>query len=154
MSRASQQVLKQVLFIAAEEVGYSETPPNTNRSKYGKWAGIDGLPWCGAFVSWVYSKAGMPLGNIGVPNGFVGCQYAVTYFKKKGKVVSKPQSGDIVFFDWNGDGRYDHTGIFVSTLTPKTFRTIEGNTAVGNDSNGGQVMARERKYANAIFVRP
>jgi len=55
----------------------------------------------------------------------------------------------------NGDGRFDHTGIFVRWIeVGKTFESIEGNTAVGNDSNGGNVMLRTRKNINVLFVDP
>ena len=37
----------------------------------------------------------------------------------------------------------DHCGIVVTALTDGV-RTIEGNTGVGNDSNGGEVMERTR----------
>jgi len=60
----------------------------------------------------------------------------------------------LFFFDWNADGRYDHTGLFVRWINEKEFETIEGNTAVGNDSNGGNVMKRVRKNINVIFVHP
>ena len=66
----------------------------------------------------------------------------------------EPVEGDIVFFDWNGDGRYDHTGIFVMWLEKgKTFHSVEGNTAIGNDSNGGGVMLRKRTNHNVLFVK-
>ena len=111
--------------------------------------------WCAIFVSWVYNKAGFPLGNIGFRKGFAGCQTAVSHFKKTGEIVIKPQPGDIVFFDWNNDKRYDHVGIFVKDNEDnKTFTSIEGNTSIGNDSNGGMVMERRRSYNVAIFVRP
>ena len=142
--------------IAAGEIGQTETPPDSNKTKYGKWFGLDGVAWCGVFVSWCYDKAGKPLGNIGFKKGFAGCQTAVAHFKKAGKIVSEPQPSDIVFFDWNKDGRYDHTGMFVKWIEKQkgTFETIEGNTAVGNDSNGGNVMRRVRNKSVAIFVRP
>ena len=74
---------------------------------------------------------------------------------KWGRLVTVPAVGDVVFFDWNGDGRFDHTGIFVKDLGKGLFQAVEGNTAFGNDSNGGEVMLRsDRKYKNAIFVRP
>jgi cell wall-associated NlpC family hydrolase len=148
---------------AIAEIGYTEFPKDTNKTKYGKWFGLDGVAWCGIFVSWCYDKAGTPLPNIGFTKGFAGCQTAVAYFKKNGLVTDKPEEGDIVFFDWNGDGRYDHTGIFVQWNTDgtfvtvegntdKTFVTIEGNTSIGNDSNGGTVMKRKRKNKNVLFV--
>jgi len=140
--------------IAEKEIGYTETPANTNKTKYGKWFGLDGVAWCGMFVSWVFDKAGTPLPNIGFTKGFAGCQTAVAYFKKKNFITTEPVEGDIVFFDWNGDGRYDHTGLFIQWNTDKTFVTIEGNTSIGNDSNGGNVMKRKRKNKNVLFVHP
>jgi len=62
--------------------------------------------------------------------------------------------GDIVFFDWNADGRFDHTGIFVKQIDQNHFETVEGNTSLKNQSNGGSVMARSRLYKNVIFVHP
>ena len=141
--------------IALKEVGYSETPAGTNKTKYGTWFGLPGVAWCAIFVSWCYDKAGIVLPKIGFSKpGFAGCQSAYAYWKKAGKIVKTPQRGDIVLFDWNGDGRYDHTGLFDMDLGKGFFQSVEGNTSVGNDSNGGQVMVRKRSYKTAIFVRP
>ena len=60
--------MSKIVTIASKEIGYSETPTNSNKTKYGKWFGLDGVAWCGMFVSWVYDKAGVPLGNIGTTN--------------------------------------------------------------------------------------
>jgi cell wall-associated NlpC family hydrolase len=148
---------EKIINVASREIGNVEFPANTNKTKYGKWFGLDGVRWCGTFVSWCYAHAGYPLGNIGFTKGFAGCQTAVAYFKKHKKIVSDPQPGDIVFFDFNNDGRHDHTGIFVSGNRKSSsivFECIEGNTSKANDSNGGIVMKRLRKYENCIFVRP
>ncbi len=139
---------------AEKEIGVVETPKNSNKTKYGKWFGLDGVAWCGTFVSWVYAMSGKQLPKIGFLKGFAGCQTAVAYFKKKGCITTKPVPGDIVFFDWNSDGRYDHTGIFVKEIDKKTFESIEGNTSLTNQSNGGKVMKRIRNYSTAIFVHP
>ena len=140
---------------AEKEIGVVESPKDSNKTKYGKWFGLDGVAWCGMFVSWVYAIAGKQLPNIGFKKGFAGCQTAVAFFKKKGWITTKPVPGDIVFFDWNSDGRYDHTGIFVKWIKfMETFETIEGNTPVRNDSNGGTVMKRERNVKNSLFVHP
>lgn len=147
--------MSKIVEIALKEVGYTETPKNSNKTKYGKWFGFDGVAWCGMFVSWCYDQAGQRLPNIGFTKGFAGCQTAVAWAKKNKKIVKDPQPGDIVFFDWNGDGRYDHTGIFeVANPDGKTFRTIEGNTSYENQSNGGAVMNRTRGFnSKTIFVR-
>lgn len=143
-----------IIKIAEKEIGYKESPPNTNKTKYGKWFGLDGHAWCAMFVSWVYDKAGVKLPKIGFTQpGYAGCQTAYAYFKKHGWIVKTPKPGDIVLFDWNADGRYDHTGIFIKKLTDTTFESIEGNTSLTNQSNGGEVMRRKRKYSQAIFVR-
>lgn len=150
-----------VLWFAQKEIGVCEMPSGSNRVKYNTWfygkEVRDGAgkfyPWCGTFVSWVFHHAGFPLGVIDYRNGFAGCPYALRNVAKWGRFVLKPQPGDVVIFDWNLDKRPDHTGIFKADLSGK-FLAIEGNTAVGNDSNGGQVMERERSYRTAIFIRP
>lgn len=142
--------MNKVLEIARKEVGYKEQP--TNKTKFGQWFGLDGVAWCGIFVSYCYAQAGKPLGNIGFTKGFAGCQTAVKYFREKGKMTTNPVEGDIVFFDWQGDGKFDHTGLFSHWIDDDYFETIEGNTSLGNDSNGGAVMVRKRNIKNAIFV--
>lgn len=144
--------MSEIIRIAEIEIGQGEKPLNTNKTKYGKWFGFDGVAWCGMFVSWCYAQAGFQLPKIGFSKGYAGCQTAVAYFKKNNMIVTSPKEGDIVFFDWNADGRYDHTGIFVKWLDDSSFETIEGNTAIGNDSNGGTVMRRKRNRKNVLFV--
>jgi hypothetical protein len=144
--------MNEIIRIAEKEIGQGEKPLNTNKTKYGKWFGWDGVAWCGMFVSWCYAHAGFPLPKIGFTKGFAGCQTAVAYFKKNNQITTNPKEGDIVFFDWNSDGRYDHTGIFVKWIDDNTFETIEGNTSLKNDSNGGNVMRRTRNKKLAIFV--
>lgn len=149
---------EQVIKIAEKEVGYSEYPANSNRTKYGKWFGWDGVAWCAMFVSWCYDKTGFTLKGLGWPKGFAGCQAGYDRFKKLGLITKTPAPGDIVLFDWNGDGRFDHVGIYVKTINSKQFEAIEGNTSLTNQSNGGMVMRRTRKFPvdpkkyNCVFV--
>lgn len=145
--------VEKLLSIARTEVGYTETPPNSNKTKYGKWFGLDGLPWCGIFVSWVFAKAGKPLPQIGFKNGFASCQLALDYFTKKKMVVTDPKPGDLVFYDWNDDNRFDHVGIVFGNLS-RYLTTCEGNTSLSSDRNGGSVMFRARSLKlKMIFVR-
>ena len=146
---------EQVLAFAALEVGYTESPANSNKTKYGKWFGLDGVRWCATFASWVYDKAGANLGNIGFTKGFAGNQTAVAHFKKTKEVTTDPQPGDLAFFDWEWDQRYDHVGIYVRRYNETMFETIEGNTGIDNQSNGGMVMRRKRRFGNGVlFVHP
>ncbi len=152
----SKEVLNRATIIKTGrlEIGYYETPPGSNKTKYGEWFGYNGVAWCGIFVSYVYSKAGLSLGNIGFLKGFAGCDTAVAHFRKTNEITMKPQTGDIVFFDWNGDNKFDHVGIYLNDIDGKTFATIEGNTSLVNNSNGGAVMERRRNNKNVLFVSP
>lgn len=149
-----------IIELALKEVGVCEAPPNSNSVKYNDWfynKPVSGAnyPWCGVFVSWVFYMAGISLPRLDYLRGFAGCQYAVKNVNKWGKIVTVPLPGDVVFFDWNGDGNFDHTGIFVKDLGKGLFQSIEGNTSFTNNSNGGEVMLRsDRRYKFVVFVRP
>lgn len=143
---------QEVVNVAITQIGYAEE--KGNKTKYGQWFGMDGVAWCAMFVSWCYNKASKPLGNLGYLKGFAGCQSGHEYFKKKGWITKKPQPGDIVLFDFNGDGRFDHTGIYESKIDEDTFLSIEGNTSTKNQANGGMVMRRERSIKNCVFAHP
>lgn len=148
--------MNKIIEISRKEIGYTEKPFNRNKTKYGEWFGFQGVAWCGIFVSWVYHHAGYPLGNIGFRKGFAGCMTAVSHFKKTDEITDDPQPGDIVFFDFNGDKRYDHTGIFLCFTDEKKthFYSVEGNTSISNQSNGGEVMEKKRVNKNTVFVHP
>lgn len=143
-------IYSKVVEIAKGELDYIES--TGNNTKYGEWFGMNNTPWCGIFVSWCYYMAGISLGNIGFAKGFAGCQFAYEYFRKNKKTTFLPAEGDIVFFDWNLDGRMDHCGIFVKWLNKDYFESIEGNTSDKNQSNGGTVMIKKRHKKFAKFV--
>lgn len=147
--------MSKIIDVAQKYIGTKECPINSNKTIFGKWANYDGVAWCGLFVSKCYEEASFPLPKIGFAfNGFAGCQTAVNYFTKTKEVTKTPIMGDIVFFDWNGDLRYDHVGLFEKDIDGVHFQSIEGNTSVGNDSNGGEVMRRFRAYKGCVFVHP
>ena len=121
-----------MLKIAESQLGYRETAEN--HTKYGKWYGMDGQPWCAMFVSWCARRAGVPQSVI--PN-FASCTYGgMKWFREQGRWKNAdytPQSGDLVFFDWEEedgsgrDGQAEHVAI-VEYVTNDTIHTIEGNT--------------------------
>jgi hypothetical protein len=62
-----------------------------------------------------------------------------------------PQPGDIVYFDFPGDGvdRISHVGICTHIEADGVILTIEGNTSSkksGSQRNGGEVCAQMRAY--------
>lgn len=151
---------EKIVKIAFAEVGTVESPKNSNRQKYGEWFGFNGVAWCAIFVSWCYAHAGVLLKGYGYKKGFAGCQSAAALFRKNGEVITREQLrvGDIILFDWNGDGRYDHVGIFNGWANAERTiaYTLEGNTSATNQSNGGEVQSRKRDTTkiSCLFAHP
>lgn len=135
-----------VLVIASRQIGYKESPPGTNHNKFGVWYGMNAQPWCALFVSYCFYQAGLPL-RATTAKGFAYCPYGVQWFRHQGKFDKHPRSGDVVFFDWGGDGISDHVGI-VESVNANSVTTIEGNTSAGNNSNGGEVQRRVRSLGS------
>lgn len=139
------------LAAAIQELGKKEAPPNSNRNPFGEWFGVNGVPWCNIFVSYCFVTGA----HYTICSGFKGagvyakgCTYVPTteaWLKSTGmwKGRTEPMPGDIAIYNWDG-GVPDHIGIVEEYLGGGKFNAIEGNTAVGNDSNGGEVMRRLR----------
>jgi hypothetical protein len=146
----------QALALAGDQLGYTESPPGTNGNMYGAWYGMNYEPWCAIFVSWCFEHAG------GSPSFERGRYYAyVPYIVNDARdrlfglsVTTSPAAGDLVCYDWQRDGTFDHIGLFESG-TSFSWTAIEGNTSTSDNSNGGQVMRRSRSAddANVVFVR-
>jgi hypothetical protein len=150
--RPASTIGREAVIEAARHLDLREDPPGSNRTPFGVWYGTNGVPWCNIFVSYCLQVgAGFTIcagfKGAGVKAG-KGCAYVPTteaWLRATGMWVGRtdPQPGDIAIFNWDG-GRADHIGFVEQTLRNGSFTTIEGNTAVGNDSNGGQVMRRTR----------
>jgi len=136
-----------VLKIAARELGNTESPSGSNRTKYGAWYGLDGNPWCMMFVLWCFDQAGQPL-----PHRTASCSNMLSWYQKHHpeQVVSAPKPRDIIIYN------FGHTGI-VESATADTVTAIEGNTSAGeagSQSNGGGVFRRERsKTLVTAYIR-
>jgi hypothetical protein len=160
---AAATIGEKALAEARRHLGVHESPPGSNRTPFGRWFGVDGVPWCAIFASYCYDRgAGVVLcrGWQGAGVYPKGVAYVPTleawlraerFWLDRGKA---PLPGDIVVFDWDG-GAPDHVGLVERSIGRGRFATIEGNTGIGNDSNGGVVMRRERTVAQiAGFGRP
>ena len=134
---------KDIVAVAVGEIGVCESPSGSNRQKYGKEYGVNGVAWCCQFVWWVYKHAGAAAFFYGGKKTAY-CPTLMQYYKKQGQFVTKDyKAGDIIFFDFNGNGQPDHVGI-VERVSGSNIYTIEGNTSTSNDANGGKVMRRTR----------
>jgi hypothetical protein len=146
------------LQLAVSQLGVKESPADSNQVKYTSWYGMVG-PWCAMFVTWCFetNKKGQS------PTFVKGSRYAyVPYIvgdarnAKNGLKTVGPEDvipGDLVCYDWQRDGTYDHIGIFEKWVTGASdFNAIEGNTSTSNNSNGGQVMRRQRNTTQQATV--
>ena len=83
------------------------------------------------------------------------CPAVETYYRKKGQWFSDPKVGDLALFDFSGKGVAIHIGIVASVNADGSITTVEGNTALTSDDNGGVVMLRIRKRSAVRgFARP
>src|SRR4051812_27999515 len=55
---AAASVGERALAVAVRELGVHESPPGSNRTAFGRWFGVDGVPWCAIFVSYCFAKGG------------------------------------------------------------------------------------------------
>lgn len=145
------------LDLAIKELGTKESPANSNHTKYGSWYGVDYQPWCAIFVTWCEEQAGDS------PSFLKGSRYAYVPYvvgdAREGnnglKTTDEPIPGDLVCYDWGWNGEYDHIGIFEYWKSNEVFSAIEGNTSFSDNSNGGEVMRRDRNKSGqgTVFVR-
>lgn len=151
----------QVVDIARKELSTTEDPPNSNRTKYGAWYGLNGERWCAIFVAWVFAQAAMDLRKLLGP----GIEYTPTLAalgRKLGLEVPRDQvrAGDITLLRFSGRNRIHHVGICAEDgVKPGGLVvTIEGNTSagvVGSQDNGGCVAQRVRPINSiACVLRP
>ncbi|NMB00466.1 MAG: CHAP domain-containing protein [Firmicutes bacterium] len=112
-----------IVEVALTQVG------NQGGQPYWSWYGFDSrVEWCACFVSWCADQCGY-IENGLVPK-FAGCVDGANWFKSNGKWQNRtyePKAGDIIFFDWEGDGTTDHVGI-VEKCENGTVYTVEGNS--------------------------
>lgn len=86
------------------------------------------MEWCACFVSWCAEECGYI--EAGIIPKFSLCSDGVNWFKTQGQWQDRnyePMAGDIIFFDWGGDGSVDHVGI-VEYCENGVVHTVEGNS--------------------------
>lgn len=169
-----------VLQVCKKYIGTKESPANSNNvifntRFYGREVHNGDKPgatyaWCGTSVSEIFIEAGFPLGTIDYRRGFAGCPYAVKHIDKWGFEVSfdQAEAGDVVFFDFDGNGSWDHVGILKDkNQATKALEVYEGNTSYtdskdpveikkANADGGSYLLRPDRKFRDGRvkFIRP
>lgn len=152
--------------LAAAKLGIREVGGNNQGPEVKKFLAEVGLPegyaWCDAFQSYeMHAAAGrrLPIESASVQQTYLAA-------KLLSWLVQRPRRGDLVLFDWDGDGRAnDHIGIVVKVIHLATtkgrlfgsfiLKTVEGNTSsgvAGSQSEGDGVYVRTR-LVRASMVR-
>lgn len=147
------------LRVAKGELGVKEHPAGSNDGprvhEFQRETGAFSAPWCASFVAWSYESVGHGLSgfNTAYVPSYVEAARAGRH-RLRAINAGQARPGDLVCFDWEGDGTSDHIGILNSRVTGNSFTSVEGNTSVGNDSNGGEVMLRSRLLGSvSCFIR-
>lgn len=110
-----------IIDLALSQVGQVGGQP------YWSWYGFSSrVEWCACFVSWCMNQVGHSEVR------YASCQYGgVPYFSDAGRWASGGYTdlvaGDVIFFDWDGDGTADHTGLVIGTDGTSVY-TVEGNS--------------------------
>lgn len=155
--------------VAAASQGIREVGGNNHGPEVKKFLAETGLPegyaWCDAFQSYEeHAAAGkrLPIESASVAQTFAVAQ-------QLGWTVSRPRRGDLVLYDFDGDGQADdHIGIVTRVIhLPSTkgrlfgsyvLRTVEGNTSSGvagsqGDGDGVFIRTRVVRPSTVRFVR-
>lgn len=144
--------LQDFLRIAREQIGVAENPKGSNNIKYNtayynQTVSGSGYSWCAVFVWWCMREAGAAdLYYDGKKTAYVPS--LLTWAKQNKLVVTKPESGDWVIFDWNSNNIPDHIGI-VDEVGTNTITTIEGNT-----DDAVRRVVRSWDQTVQAFIRP
>ena len=149
---------KDVLAIAETQLGYTESTRNYavweddsmhGYTRYGDWYGSPYGDWCAMFVSFClhYAKVeGMPL-NWGVRPWIEELTELQLYHVAE---EYTPNPGNLVFYDWEGDGLSDHVGIVAEVIEATDAGSAKIRAIEGNSDNRVQYVTYEKQDARIL----
>ena len=129
---------QQIIDIALSQNGQSGGRP------YWQFMGFTSrVEWCACFVSWCFHMAGHSEPR------FIACQrQGIPYFKDRGLWkdgnFTDLAPGDVIFFDWQGDGWSDHVGLVIGRDGTYVY-TVEGNS-------GDMVRVKQYQLGSSVIV--
>lgn len=152
---------RDLIDIALAQLGTKESPAGSNNVKYNTaYYGrevYDGLwettfPWCVVFLWWCFREAGASALFYG-GDKTASCGTLLGYYRARGQTVTDGdyQPGDLLFYNFTGGSDPEHVGLCES-FGGATVMSIEGNTGIGNDANGGAVMRRSRTLGQIVWA--
>ena len=153
--------LQAVIDTARADLGYTESPPNSNRTKYGEAYGMNGVPWCVIALWYWFDRAGERMAFFG-GGKTASCSTLLRWYREQGLTVpvEDVQAGDVVILNFHGTKDTEHCGLVVEADKGEDGKlisvyTIEGNTSPGlegSQDNGGCVALKRRFYNQIVGV--
>ena len=111
-----------IVEVARSQIG------NEGGLMYCEWYGYPyRVEWCAIFVSWCAEQCGF-LASEALPK-MEGVLPYIKWFRDRNQWQGRdyePMAGDLIFYDWEGDGMADHVGI-VDRIEDGIVYSIEGN---------------------------
>lgn len=155
MATASQIISKAESYIGTKESPAYSNNVVFNTDYYGHPVSGSGYPWCCAFVWDIFRMCGASqLFYNGEKTAY--CPSILSWGRENDLIVSEGRKGDLILFDWDNTSvnDADHIGFIYCRNSDGSYTTIEGNTSLTDDSNGGEVMKRNRSSCIRAIIRP
>lgn len=147
-----------IISTASAEIGYSRWADGEPGTKYGRWYaqitgspsfGASGVPYCDMFVSYTLYHVGILWLSAYVPG-------RESQARERGLLIDKwdIRPGDMLTFDWDGDGIADHIGFATTAPYGSQIDTVEGNTTwgySGPQGDGGVVTNKRRDMEDVHY---
>ena len=148
--------IDRLISVARADIGVTESPPGSNRTKYGAAYGWDGVPWCVIFLWWCFRQAGLAYAFFGGAKT-ASCGTLLQWYKAQGQTVpvSDVRPGDIVLLNFRGGTEPEHCGLVVETPTQNGKRviyTVEGNASKAGSQDNGLVCEKIRYPRQIVEV--
>lgn len=153
--------MNKVIELARADLGYTESPANSNRTKYGEAYGMNGVPWCVIALWYWFDRAGERMAFFG-GGKTASCSILLRWYREQGLTVpvEDVQPGDVVIINFHGGKDPEHCGIVVDTekndkAAVRYVQTVEGNTTPGTEGsqdNGGCVALKWRYLSQIVAV--
>lgn len=145
-----------IIDLAYSQIGYTEDPKGSNKTKYGVLYNWNGVPWCAQFIWWLFKLSG--LSNLFL-NGAktASCTVIKNFYNERGLWITNGEykRGDIAIMTFSKTREIQHCGLIIEKINDKKYKTIEGNTSssiLGSQDNGGCVALKIRHIDNILGV--
>ena len=102
---------------------------NKGGKTFWSWYGFKNREdWCACFVSWCEDQCGFIKAETAPKFALVSDGADWFVLRDQWRLMGDtPESGELIFFDWDQDGSRDHVGIVTAVVDGKVF-TVEGNS--------------------------